>query len=448
MTPQPQDTIAAIATPPGRGGVGVVRVSGPGVPSLIPAVLGKNIPARYAHFGPFLDDDGSAIDRGLALYFPAPRSFTGEAVLELHGHGSPILLDLLLERLILLGVRLARPGEFSERAFLNDKLDLAQAEAIADLINSTTKQAARSAQRSLEGEFSRHIHVLVESLIELRLYVEASIDFTDEDIDFMGSAHIADNIASLAGRLETIRATARQGSLLRDGMTLVIAGRPNAGKSSLLNRLAGRDSAIVTDQPGTTRDTLREYIQLDGMPLHIIDTAGLRDSVDLVEREGIRRARSEIENADRVLLVIDGSAPEEGENLIESLPAGVPITRVYNKIDITTAPASLTETAEGTVIKLSAKSGEGMPLLLQHLKNNAGFESETDGVFIARRRHLDAIDQARTSIKSAELRRVTGEYELLAEDLRHAQNALSSITGEFTSDDLLGRIFASFCIGK
>jgi tRNA modification GTPase len=231
-------------------------------------------------------------------------------------------------------------------------------------------------------------------------------------------------------------------------MTLVIAGRPNAGKSSLLNRLAGRDSAIVTDQPGTTRDTLREYIQLDGMPLHIIDTAGLRDSVDLVEREGIRRARSEIENADRVLLVIDGSAPEEGENLIESLPAGVPITRVYNKIDITTAPASLTETAEGTVIKLSAKSGEGMPLLLQHLKNNAGFESETDGVFIARRRHLDAIDQARTSIKSAELRRVTGEYELLAEDLRHAQNALSSITGEFTSDDLLGRIFASFCIGK
>jgi tRNA modification GTPase len=443
-----RDTIAAIATPPGRGGIGVIRVSGDAVPDLMAAVLGKTLRPRHAHFGPFHDRDGTVLDTGLALYFPAPHSFTGEHVLELHAHGGPVLLDLLLRRVLGLGARLARPGEFSERAFLNDKIDLAQAEAIADLIESTTEQAARSAQRSLQGEFSERIHGLVEALIQLRLYVEASIDFADEDIDFLSEGHIGEKLAELLAALDGIRYTARQGCLLREGMTVVIAGRPNAGKSSLLNRLAGREAAIVTDIPGTTRDILCEPIQIDGMPLHVVDTAGLRDSEDVVEREGIRRARAEIEKADRVLLLIDDRNPEEGEHLLETLPEGLPVTRLYNKIDLTGQPAGLIERPDGTTIHLSARTGAGLDALLRHLKASMGYDSEAGDIFIARRRHLDAIGRAHVAIESAAAQLETRAAELLAEDLREAQNALSEITGEFTSDDLLGRIFSSFCIGK
>jgi tRNA modification GTPase len=443
-----RDTIAAIATPPGRGGVGIIRVSGDAVPAAMAAMLGNHLRPRHAHFGPFLDRDGGILDEGLALYFPAPHSFTGEHVLELHAHGGPVLLDLLLRRVLNLGIRLARPGEFSERAFLNGKIDLAQAEAIADLIESTTEQAARSAQRSLQGEFSKRVHELVEALIHLRLYVEASIDFIDEDIDFLSEGRIAEQLADLLATLDKIRYSARQGCLLRDGMTVVLAGRPNAGKSSLLNHLAGREAAIVTEIAGTTRDTLREYIQIDGLPLHVVDTAGLRDSEDLVEREGIRRARAEIEKADRVLLLIDDRNPEEGEELLETLPAGLPVTRIYNKIDLTGTPAGLREHADGPAVYLSAKSGEGLDALLRHLKTCMGYDSEAEGIFIARRRHLDALDRARGSIESAAAQLQLRAPELLAEDLHQAQNALSEITGEFTSDDLLGRIFSSFCIGK
>lgn len=443
-----RDTIAAIATPPGRGGVGVIRISGSAVPALMDTVLRKQLVPRYAHYGPFHDHDGSVLDSGLALYFSAPHSFTGEHVLELHAHGSPVILDMLLRRLLAAGVRLARPGEFSERAFLNDKIDLAQAEAIADLIESTTEQAARSAQRSLQGEFSNRIHQLVEALIQLRQYVEASIDFVDEDIDFLSEGHIAEKLAELLATLRHVRRSARQGCLLREGMTVVIAGRPNAGKSSLLNQLAGREAAIVTEIPGTTRDTLREHIQIDGMPLHVVDTAGLRDSDDVVEREGIRRARNEIHKADRILLLIDDRTPDEAEFLIQGLPADIPLTRVYNKIDLTGRQPAFVEQPGGPAVYLSAKTGQGTEHLRNHLKAAMGYESEANDVFIARRRHLDALSRAENLIENAEKQIRISAAELLAEDLREAQNALSEITGEFTNEDLLGRIFSSFCIGK
>jgi len=445
----PQDTIAAIATPPGRGGVGVVRVSGPGTAALAKAVLGKDLQPRRAYFLPFLDADGSVLDSGLALYFPGPRSFTGEDVLELHGHGSPVVLDLLLRRLLALGARLARPGEFSERAFLNGKIDLAQAEAIADLIDSGTEQAARSAQRSLQGEFSRLVDALVEELIQLRLYVEAAIDFTDEDIDFLGEGEIAAKLAGLSGRLEQIRHTAKQGCVLRDGLTVVIAGRPNAGKSSLLNSLAGREAAIVTEIAGTTRDLLREHIQIDGMPLHIVDTAGLREGADAVEREGIRRAREAIGKADLVLLMMDDREPEADEDWLADVPARLPVARVRNKIDLTGRPAGASQTEAGWTVSLSVKTGAGLEALRQHLKQCAGYDSGAGAVFIARRRHLDALARAHEAVASG-LRQLQGARapELLAEDLRLAQQALSEITGAFSSDDLLGRIFGSFCIGK
>ena len=443
------DTIAAIATPPGRGGIGVIRISGPAVPDLLPALLGQALLPRQAHFGPFLDAKAQAIDHGLALYFPAPRSFTGEHVLELHAHGSPVVLDQLLRRILELGVRLARPGEFSERAFLNDKIDLAQAEAIAALIDSTTESAARSAQRSLQGDFSRRIHELVEALIQLRLYVEASIDFTDEDIDFLSDGRIGEQLGALAERLTAIRASARQGCLLRDGMTVVIAGRPNAGKSSLLNRLTGRDTAIVTAIAGTTRDTLREFIQLDGLPLHVIDTAGLRDDTDdPVEQEGMRRARAEIAAADRILLLIDDHDPGDSETLLGSLPPELPVTRIHNKIDLSGHPPGLNDDGKGPRIHLSLKTGAGVESLIDHLKASVGYDSGAEGVFTARRRHLDALDRARQATDNALARLRTGEPELLAEELRLAQHSLGEITGEFTSDDLLGRIFSSFCIGK
>ncbi len=446
----PQDSIVAIATPCGRGGVGVIRVSGGRVAAVIAALLGKPLQARRAHFLPFLDADGSVLDSGLALYFPAPHSFTGEDVLELQGHGSPLVLDLLLRRILSLGgVRLARPGEFSERAFLNDKIDLAQAEAIADLIDSGTEQAARSAQRSLQGEFSRLIDTLVEELIQLRLYVEAAIDFVDEDIDFLGEGAIQEKLAGLLRRLEHIQRTAKQGCVLRDGLTVVIAGRPNAGKSSLLNSMAGREAAIVTEIAGTTRDLLREYVQIDGMPLHIVDTAGLREGADLVEREGIRRAREAIAKADLVLLMIDDRWPETGEDLLSDVPENLPVIRVLNKIDLTGRAAGLSETATGLTISLSVKTGVGLDDLRQHLKQCAGYDSGAGEVFIARRRHLDALARAHQAVASG-LRHLQGACapELLAEDLRLAQQALSEITGAFTTEDLLGRIFGSFCIGK
>ena len=445
------DTIAAVATPPGKGGIGVIRLSGPAVPAIAAALLGKLPTPRQAILRRFRSNDGEVIDEGIALYFPAPHSFTGEDVLELQGHGGPMVMDLLLARVLELGARPARPGEFSERAFLNDKLDLAQAEAIADLIASDTAAAARAALRSLQGEFSRRVQGLVEGLIELRMYVEAAIDFPEEEIDFLADGVIAARLGELRERLGALQAAAGQGRLLRDGMTVVIAGRPNAGKSSLLNHLAGREAAIVTAIPGTTRDVLREHISIDGMPLHVIDTAGLRDSDDLVEQEGIRRAWAEIETADRILMVVDdqlGLTAEE-RALRERLPANTPVTVLYNKIDLS-GRLSLVRNGEwGTEILLSAKTESGLDLLREHLKSCMGYHSGREGTFMARRRHLEALEQAMAALERAVYQlEIYRAGELVAEELRGAQNALSEITGEFTSDDLLSRIFSSFCIGK
>lgn len=445
------DTIAAVATPPGRGGIGVIRVSGPRCTAIATAVCGTLPLPRQALLRRFCAHDGSVIDQGLALYFPAPHSFTGEDVLELQGHGGPVVMDLLLARVCELGARPARPGEFSERAFLNDKLDLAQAEAIADLIASDTAAAARAALRSLQGEFSQQVNALLEGLIELRIYVEAAIDFPEEEIDFLADGIIAARLGALRTRLDALRAVARQGRLLRDGMTVVIAGRPNAGKSSLLNRLAGREAAIVTAIPGTTRDVLREQISIDGMPLHVIDTAGLRDSDDPVEQEGIRRAWAEIATANRILMVVDdglGLTPEESALRVR-LPLETPVTVIRNKIDLSGRAPIVQEGAWGTEILLSAKTEVGLALLREHLKACMGYHSGEEGVFMARRRHLDALERAAAALEQAAYQlEIVRAGELVAEELREAQNALGAITGEFTSEDLLTRIFSSFCIGK
>ncbi len=445
------DTIAAVATPPGKGGIGVIRLSGPAVPTIAAALLGKLLTPRQAILRRFRSNDGEVIDEGIALYFPAPHSFTGEDVLELQGHGGPVVMDLLLARVLELGARPARPGEFSERAFLNDKLDLAQAEAIADLIASDTAAAARAALRSLQGEFSRRVQGLVEGLIELRMYVEAAIDFPEEEIDFLADGVVATRLSELRERLNALQAAAGQGRLLRDGMTVVIAGRPNAGKSSLLNHLAGREAAIVTAIPGTTRDVLREHISIDGMPLHVIDTAGLRDSDDLVEQEGIRRAWAEIEIADRILMVVDdqlGLTAEE-KALRERLPANTPVTVLYNKIDLSGRSALVRDGEWGTEILLSAKTEVGLDLLREHLKSCMGYHGGGEGTFMARRRHLEALEQATAALERAACQlEIYRAGELVAEELREAQNALSEVTGEFTSEDLLSRIFSSFCIGK
>ena len=445
------DTIAAVATPPGKGGIGVIRLSGPAVPTIAAALLGKLPTPRQAILRRFRSNDGEVIDEGIALYFPAPHSFTGEDVLELQGHGGPVVMDLLLARVLELGARPARPGEFSERAFLNDKLDLAQAEAIADLIASDTAAAARAALRSLQGEFSTQVKSLVEGLIELRMYVEAAIDFPEEEIDFLADGVVATRLSELRERLNALQAAAGQGRLLRDGMTVVIAGRPNAGKSSLLNHLAGREAAIVTAIPGTTRDVLREHISIDGMPLHVIDTAGLRDSDDLVEQEGIRRAWAEIEIADRILMVVDdqlGLTAEE-KALRERLPANTPVTVLYNKIDLSGRSALVRDGEWGTEILLSAKTEAGLDLLREHLKSCMGYHGGREGTFMARRRHLEALEQAMAALERAAYQLdIYRAGELVAEELREAQNALSEITGEFTSDDVLSRIFSSFCIGK
>lgn len=444
------DTIAAIATPSGKGGVAIVRVSGPASLDIAQQLLGRKPKKRLAHYLPFIDIDGSIIDTGIALFFQSPNSFTGEDILELQGHGGPVVMDMLLKRVLVAGARLAAPGEFTERAYLNNKIDLAQAEAVADLIESSTEQAAKSAQRSLQGLFSSQIHKLVEELIKIRLYIEAAIDFVDEEIDFLADGVIETRIQQLIKQLELIQHSAKQGALLRDGMTVVIAGRPNAGKSSLLNALAGYEAAIVTEVEGTTRDVLRERIQIDGMPLHIIDTAGLRESSDRVEQEGIRRAHEEIKKADRILLIIDDREHEEKlDDLLTTLPQKIKITRIYNKTDLTGRAVEIKETVSGTEIALSAKNGDGMAELHNHLKACMGFESGTDDVFIARRRHLDAIKRADVAVKESLIQlKEFKAGELAAEELKLAQDALSEITGEFSSDDLLGRIFSSFCIGK
>lgn len=447
MTILDNDTIAAIATPPGNGGVGIVRISGPAVTNIAGQLSNKSLQPRHASYTTFLDADHNVIDSGLLIYFPGPNSYTGEDTLELQGHGGSVVLDMLLRRVLELGARLARPGEFTERAFLNNKLDLAQAEAVADLIESSTEQSVRSAQKSMQGVFSNQIHELVDELTELRIYVEAAIDFVDEEIDFLSDGVVENRISRLLQQVRTILKTAQQGRLLRDGMTVVLAGKPNAGKSSLLNALAGHEAAIVTDVAGTTRDVLRERIQIDGMPLHIIDTAGLRDSDNAVEQEGIRRAHAEIEKADKILLLIDSREPES-ESIIRTLPLGIDITKIYNKIDLLGIEPEIVESEHSAQIYLSIKTGVGLELLTEHLKKSVGFNDAAGDVFIARRRHIEALNKAEQSIESAlgQLEHMSGE--LVAEDLRQAQNSLAEITGEFTSDDLLGRIFSSFCIGK
>ena len=444
------DTIAAIATASGQGGVGIIRISGPRSSLIAEKISGLCPEPRYAHYGPFKDAESNVVDSGLTLYFRKPNSFTGEDVVELHAHGGPVVLDLLLKEILQHDVRPARAGEFTERAFLNDKIDLAQAEAIADLIAADSEQAARAAMRSMQGEFSAVIHQLVEELIQLRIYVESALDFPEEEIDFLADSAIADNLKKVQQKLFEVKKSAQQGRLLKEGMTVVIAGKPNAGKSSLLNQLAGQESAIVTDMPGTTRDILREHIQIDGLPLHIIDTAGLRESEDVIEQEGVKRARQVIEHADRILYVVDINDEEKSslEELIEEVPGDVSVTTVFNKIDKLDHAAEVIDT-ENTEIYLSAKTGDGIDLLKQHLKNCMGYQQQNEGQFIARRRHLDAIDAAEVHLELAdENLHKTKAGELLAEELRFAQEALSSITGEFSSDDLLGRIFADFCIGK
>jgi tRNA modification GTPase len=447
----PRDTIAALATPPGRGGIGVIRVSGPLAASIAGKILGEVPRPRRAVIRPFRDVDGQTIDHGLALYFAAPASFTGEDVIELHGHGGPVVMDMLLARTLQLGARMAEAGEFSRRAFLNEKLDLAQAEAIADLIDSGSVEAARAALRSMQGEFSVAVNSLTEAVTETRMHVEAAIDFPEEEIDFLADTALRARIDGAIELCTQITAKARQGSLLREGMTVVIAGRPNAGKSSLLNRLAGYDAAIVTAIPGTTRDVLRERIAIDGMPLHVADTAGLRDEADLVEAEGIRRARQEMTRADRILYVIDGqlgSEPLAVERELASLPKDVPVTLVVNKIDLLSLPSRY-EQSQPPRLYVSAITGEGLDLLREHLKECMGFQGADSGTVSARRRHLDAL--ARTDRHLQEARRQLLDQragELMAEELRQAQQSLAEITGAFTSDDLLGRIFSTFCIGK
>jgi tRNA modification GTPase len=453
--PKSQPTIAAIATPAGRGGVGIIRVSGSQVANVAQKLFGQLPPPRYAHYTTFHTADGVALDQGLALYFPNPHSFTGEDVLELHTHGSPQVLDLMLKRLLELDVALARPGEFSERAFLNGKLDLVQAEAIADLIDAASAQAARSALRSLQGEFSRHIHVVVNALIDLRVYVEAWLDFPEEDINFLGDQYVQHAIDTIATTLVTIEQSAQQGALLRDGMRVVIVGSPNVGKSSLLNQLSGQETAIVTDVPGTTRDVLRERIHIDGLPLHIIDTAGMRESDDIVEREGMRRTEREIADADRILLlldVLDATDSDDPTSALQLFTLPLPLeklTIIYNKIDLLQQPPRIETHEHGDcAIYLSAKTGAGIDVLRAHLKHCLGFDSHAEGAFIARRRHLDALARAAQHLTHAKTQLHANTAELLAEELRLMQQALSEITGQFLPDDLLGEIFSRFCIGK
>lgn len=466
MNQSSEDTICAIVTAPGRGGVGIVRLSGPLSRSIAAQLIPLELQARHAHFCDFLDADGSTIDQGIALYFPAPNSYTGEDIIELQGHGGMQVLNSILSRALDLGARLANPGEFTERAFMNNKIDLVQAEAIADLIDANSQQAARSAIRTLQGEFSRRINELVERLTIIRVNVEAAIDFSDEDIDVMSRMGVAEQITETQQLLAAVFSQAQQGSLLQEGISIVIAGKPNAGKSSLLNALSGQDSAIVTDIPGTTRDLLHQQITLSGVPVHVTDTAGLRHSDDVVEQEGVRRARLAMAKADQILLVVDSQgAGEDLAGLLEpleldELDAGQRreilsrTTVVMNKIDLCeTSDAHIESTTYQevplTLISLSARENLGISLLTSHLLETVGFKAGSEGAFVARERHLRALRAAEDCLnKGAYGVSEHLQLELIAEDLRLAQQFLGEITGEVSSDDLLGKIFASFCVGK
>ena len=441
-------TIAAIATPPGRGGIGVVRVSGADLANFAERLIGRAPIPRRAERAVFRDATGREIDEGLALYFPAPRSYTGDDVLELHGHGGPVVMQMLLRRCLELGARVAEPGEFTRRAFLADKLDLAQAEAVADLIDAATESAARCAVRSLKGDFSDAIHALEAQLVELRMLVEATLDFPEEEIDPLDRANARERLARVAGGVDQALSQARQGSLLRTGLHVVLAGQPNVGKSSLLNRLAGEERAIVTPVPGTTRDTVREAIQIGGVPLNIVDTAGLRDTADEVERLGIERTWREIERADLLLLIVDarGGVTTEDEAIVAKLPARLRRVVVHNKIDLARRAPQVMHAADGEHVFLCALTGEGMDLLRESLLALAGFEGREEDLFMARERHLDALRRARECLTAAA--EEFGQPELFAEELRLAHHELATITGEFTADDLLGEIFSRFCIGK
>jgi tRNA modification GTPase len=460
------DTVCAIATAPGRSGVGIIRISGPLSLRISDEILGFTPTPRHAHFCSFLDASAVTIDQGIALFFSAPNSFTGEDVLELQGHGGIYVLRELLDRAVQLGARLANPGEFSERAFLNNKIDLLQAEAIADLIESTSKQAAKSALRTLQGEFSSKVVNLVRLLIAARAHIEATIDFSDEDIDFVSDNKVGDSLNAILESLKATLAQAKQGALLKEGVNVVIAGKPNAGKSSLLNALSGVDSAIVTDIPGTTRDLLSEEINIDGLPVHIIDTAGIRLSDDVVEKEGLRRAKLAIEQADQLLLIVDKSHGEQDvqkllaplvlltDKSIKELDCLQNTAIIYNKIDLLKSEAPSLSTINYLeysipTISLSAKENVGIDLLRSFIKETIGFNATEEGVFIARERHLIALTNAKQLVESAiELLATRSSLELIAEDLRFAQMQLGAITGEFTSDDLLGEIFSNFCVGK
>ena len=444
MLPTTTDTIAAIATASGRGGIGVVRISGQNLDRLAQAVIGSLPPPRQARYGNFLDENGQLIDQGIALYFPAPHSYTGENVLELQGHGGSAVLQIVLQRCLDLGARLARPGEFTERAFLNNKLDLAQAESVADLIDATTTQAARSALRSLHGDFSKVIHQLVERLIQLRMLIEAMLDFPEEEVDELDYSRRNRELTAVRAELAQVMALAKQGSLLREGAHIVLVGQPNVGKSSLLNRLSGEEVALVSDIPGTTRDVIRQAVQLEGVPFHLHDTAGLRESADVVERMGILRTHSAAENADVILVLLDATQglTAADQTILSQLPSGTPRLFVYNKADLLT---ELPTHEDEQHLYLSAKTGAGIETLRQRLLEQAGWQPSS-GVFMARERHLRALQEASLHLKRAAAEMTRSEF--FAEELRLAQEALNSITGEFSADDLLGEIFSRFCIGK
>ncbi|PLZ02028.1 tRNA uridine-5-carboxymethylaminomethyl(34) synthesis GTPase MnmE [Burkholderia sp. WAC0059] len=467
MLPTDSDPIVAIATAPGRGGIGVVRVSAgragaDAAEALMRALTGQTLAPRHASYVPFVDDDGTVLDRGIALYFPAPHSYTGEHVLELQGHGGPVVLQLVLRRCLeaarAFGLRLAEPGEFTRRAFLNDKLDLAQAEAVADLIEASTEAAARSAGRSLDGAFSRDIHALVDDVIALRMLVEATLDFPEEEIDFLEAADARGKLARIRERLARVLAEARQGALLREGLAVVLAGQPNVGKSSLLNALAGAELAIVTPVAGTTRDKIAQTIQIEGIPLHVIDTAGLRDTDDEVEKIGIERTWGEIERADVVLHLLDARTglTDEDRAIAARFPAGVPVVQVLNKTDLAGLPARVGSRPDAGAreevreVRLSAKEGDGIALLRAELLRIAGWQADAQSVYLARERHLIALRAAAGHLATAadHADQNAQALDLFAEELRLAQERLNSITGEFTSDDLLGVIFSRFCIGK
>lgn len=446
------DTIVAIATPPGRGGIGIIRLSGKDAVRLSRSIVNRQLRPRYAHFCKFLDRDGTAIDSGIAIYFPAPGSYTGEDIVEFHAHGSKAALDMLAQRAVELGARQARPGEFTERAFHNDRIDLIQAEAVADLIDSVSSHAARSAVRSLEGEFSRRINALLEKIINLRILIEGALDFPEEDADFLAGINLAEHLGSCQAELDSIFSAARQGAVLNEGVAVVIAGRPNVGKSTLLNRLAGRDAAIVTEEPGTTRDLIEQVVTIDGIPLRITDTAGLRTTSNRAEKEGIRRALAAADMADVLILINEyGQAPGKNEQkLMEKSGSGRSVIRVHNKIDLFHAQPELKRGENNSAeIFMSAKTGAGMELLMDLLKELLGMKNLREDVFIARRRHLDALERTRLSIVDA-AGAYTGKHgmELIAEHLRRAQRALGEITGVYASDELLGEIFSRFCLGK